>query len=57
MKWALTFRNDPFPFLLGDEQLILRGEGGGWHLLKINILAVKHLKINILAWVTRKINK
>ena len=25
--------------------------------LKINILAVKHLKINILAWVPRKINK
>ena len=40
------------PFLLGDEQLILRGAGS----LKINILAVKHLKINILAWVPRKIN-
>ena len=42
------------PFLLGDEQLNL---GGGWHFLKINILAVKHLKINILTWVPRKINK
>ena len=39
-------------FLLGDEQL--RGEG--WHFLKVNILAVKHLKINFLAWVPRKIN-
>ena len=44
-----------FPFLLGDEQLILRGEGVAF--LKINILALKHLKINILAWVPRKINK
>ena len=35
------------PFLLGDEQLILKG-GGGWKFFKINILAVKHLKINIL---------
>ena len=43
------------PFLLGDEQLILRG--GGLAVFKINILAVKHLKINILAWVPRKINK
>ena len=32
-------------FLLGDEQLILRGGGGGWQFLKINILVVKHLKI------------
>ena len=31
--------------------------GGGWQFFKINILAVKHLKINILAWVPRKINK
>ena len=40
------------PFLLGGEQLILRGGGGaGWQFFKINtcILAVKHLKINILA--------
>ena len=44
------------PFLLGDEQLILKG-GAGWQFFKINILAVKHLKINILAWVPRKINK
>ena len=44
-----------FPFLLGDVQLILRE--GGWQFFKINILAVKHLKINILAWVPRKINK
>ena len=38
------------PFLLGEEQLIL---GGGWLavFLKINILAVKHNKINMLAWV------
>ena len=46
-----------FPFLLGDEQLILREEGGGLDFLKINILAVKHLKINFLALVPRKINK
>ena len=39
------------PFLLGDVQLI--GEG---QFFKIDILAVKHLKINILAWVPRKIN-
>ena len=31
--------------------------GGGGQFLKINILAVKHLKINIMAWVPRKINK
>ena len=44
-------------FLLGDEQFIQReGEGAG-SFFKINILAVKHLKINILAWVSRKINK
>ena len=43
------------PFLLGDEQLI-RG-GGGLAVFKINILAVKHLNINILAQVPRKINK
>ena len=42
-------------FLLGDEQLILKG--GGWQFFKINILTVKHLKINNLAWVPRKINK
>ena len=36
------------PFLLGDEQLIL-GAGSGWLFFKINILAVKHLKINIMA--------
>ena len=30
---------------------------GGWQFFKINILAVKHLKINIMAWVPRKINK
>ena len=33
------------PFLLGDEQLIM---GRGWQFFKINILAVKHLNINIL---------
>ena len=37
-------------FLLGDAQLI---EGGG----SGSFLAVKHLKINIMAWVPRKINK
>ena len=30
---------------------------GGWQFFKINILAVKHLKINIMALVPRKINK
>ena len=43
------------PFLLGDEQLIMRGKD--WQFFKINILAVKHLKINILAWIPGKINK
>ena len=38
-------------FLLGDVQLIWEGA-----VFKINILAVKHLKINIMAWVPRKIN-
>ena len=33
-------------------------EGGmGLAVFLINILTVKHLKINILAWVPRKINK
>ena len=41
------------PFLLGDVQLIR----GGGQIFKINILAVKHLIINIMAWVPRKINK
>ena len=31
--------------------------GGGWQFFKINIMTVKHLKINNLAWVPRKINK
>ena len=31
--------------------------GGGWQFSKIYILAVKHFKINIMAWVPRKINK
>ena len=44
------------PFLLGGEQLILRGRGAG-SFFKINILAVKHLEINIMAWVPRKLNK
>ena len=43
------------PFFLGGVQLIW-GEGW-WQFFKINILAVKHLKINIMAWVPRKINK
>ena len=29
------------------------GGGGGWKFFKKNILAVKHLKINNLAWVPR----
>ena len=44
------------PFLLGDEQLNVDSEGE-WQFFKIDILAVKHLKINILAWDPRKINK
>ena len=31
--------------------------GGAGSFLRINILAVKHLKINIMAWIPRKINK
>ena len=42
------------PFLLGDVKLI---GGGCWQFFKINILAVKHLKVNIMAWVPRYINK
>ena len=45
------------PFLLGDEQLILRGGGGLSFKKKINTVAVKHLKMVILAWVSRKIKK
>ena len=33
------------------------GGGGGVQIFKINILAVKLLIINIMAWVPRKINK
>ena len=45
-----------FPFLLGGRTVDSGGGGGG--LFKKNyILAVKHLKINTLAWVPRKINK
>ena len=33
------------------------GGEGGWQFFKINILAVKHLRIHILAWVPRKIKK
>ena len=40
------------PFFLGDEQLILRGG-----VVVAVFLADKHLKINILACVPRKINK
>ena len=36
--------------------LFLLGSGGG-EIFKINILAVKHLIINIMPWVPRKINK
>ena len=32
-------------------------DSGGWQFFKLNILAVKHLKINIMAWVPKKINK
>ena len=32
-------------------------DSGGGQIFKINILAVKHLIINIMAWVPRKINK
>ena len=32
-------------------------EEGDGSFLKKNILAVKHLKVNILAWVPEKINK
>ena len=42
------------PFFLRDVQLI---GGGGLAVFKINILTVKHLKINIMAWDPRKINK
>ena len=46
------------PFLLGDEQLILRERGGGgWQFLKKNFLAGKKLKKKILAWVPRKKKK
>ena len=31
--------------------------GGGEQIFKINILAGKHLMINIMTWVPRKINK
>ena len=31
--------------------------GGGGIFFKMNILAVKHLNIDILAWVPRNINK
>ena len=29
------------------------GGGGGWQFFKINVLAVKNLKINVMAWVHR----
>ena len=41
------------PFYVREQTV----DWGGGFLKKINILAVKHLKINILAWVPRKINK
>ena len=44
------------PFFV-RERTVESGRGGGWQFFKINILAVKHLKINIMAWVPRKINK
>ena len=44
------------PFFVRGRTLDSEG-GGGWKFYKINILAVQHLKINILAWVPRKINK
>ena len=44
------------PLFVSGRTVDSEGEGG-WQFLKINILAVKHLKINILAWVPRKVNK
>ena len=44
------------PFFVRGRTVHSEGEGG-WHYVKINILDVKHLKIIILAWVPRKINK
>ena len=41
---------------LGDDHLILRGGGGGWHFLEINILTLKILEINNLSYSGKKIN-
>ena len=43
------------PFIVRGRTVDSAG-GRGVAVFKINILAVKHLKINILAWVPRKIN-
>ena len=45
------------PFFVRGRTVDSEGGGGGLDFLKINILAVKHLKINFLALVPRKINK
>ena len=47
------------PFFVRGRTVDSEGDGGGdWQVfLKINIMTVKHLKIKILAWVPRKINK
>ena len=55
LAWQLVLMGNDWNwslFLLGDKQLILWGGGGG----QAVILAVKHLKMNILAWVPRKVN-
>ena len=45
------------PFFVRGRTVDSEGEeGGGLAVFKINILAVKHLEINILAWVLRKIH-
>ena len=45
------------PFFVKGRTVDSGEGGGGWLFFKINILTVKHLKINIMAWVPRKINK
>ena len=44
------------PFFVRVEQLILKGGGAGIF-FQNKYPAVKHLKINILAWVPKKMNK
>ena len=48
----------PVPFFVWGRTVDSEGGGAGWQFKKKNnILAVKHLIINIMAWVPRKINK